>query len=203
MDVWTLPLRMGICCLLSLPLGISMVGVGGTALSTCDDVGLLNTTSTPICNSTSNSSMAIEEKTLESLESLGMMDMIHIPLWLVVAGIMLTIFPLIYYLYDAYCKPENVPIDEEQSGEVAENQNNKKGSKNLARLTVVMYLLAGLAWAVTGFVWIFGAHVHSTCGQDSDTYKFAFASLILNIVMDVWICFKICVVLYWALLTDD
>lgn len=179
MDVWTLPLRMGICCLLSLPLGISMVGVGGTALSTCDDAGLPNITLAPACNS------SMEEK---SLESLGMLDMIHIPLWLVVAGIMLTIFPLIYYLYDAFCKPENVAI----------------GSKSLARLTVVMYLLAGLAWAVTGFVWIFGAHIHATCGQDSDTYKFAFASLILlNIVMDAWICFKICVVLYWALLTDD
>ena len=36
------------------------------------------------------------------------------------------------------------------------------------------------------------------------TFQFAFASLIiLNGLMDLWICFKICVILYWALISED
>ena len=36
------------------------------------------------------------------------------------------------------------------------------------------------------------------------TFQFAFASLIiLNGLMDLWICFKICVILYWALIWED
>ena len=58
--------------------------------------------------------------------------------------------------------------------------------------------------SVIGFLWVFGAYEHLTCGADSVTYQFAFATLIiLNIIMDCWICFKICVVLYWAFLTED
>ena len=42
------------------------------------------------------------------------------------------------------------------------------------------------------------------CNQESGTYKFAFASLIiLNALMDIYICIKISVVLYWALLTEE
>ena len=34
--------------------------------------------------------------------------------------------------------------------------------------------------------------------------QFAFACLIiLNCLMDIWICFKICVILYWALISDE
>ena len=34
--------------------------------------------------------------------------------------------------------------------------------------------------------------------------QFAFASLIiLNGLMDLWICFKICVILYWAFLSEE
>jgi hypothetical protein len=34
--------------------------------------------------------------------------------------------------------------------------------------------------------------------------QFAYACLIiLNCLMDVWICFKICIILYWALISGD
>ena len=38
---------------------------------------------------------------------------------------------------------------------------------------VVLYLLAGLAWAVLGFLWIFGAQdsvMEADCGYNSFTY---------------------------------
>ena len=55
-----------------------------------------------------------------------------------------------------------------------------------------------------GFLWVFSAHDHTTCGNDTATYQFAYATLIiLNFIMDIWICFKICVVLYWAFLSDE
>ena len=66
-------------------------------------------------------------------------------------------------------------------------------------LQVVSYLLIGLALAVVGFVWVFGSVSHTDCGHESFTYKFAFGTLIiLNVIMDIWICFKICVVLHWV-----
>ena len=35
-------------------------------------------------------------------------------------------------------------------------------------------------------------------------FQFAFSSLIiLNGLMDAWICFKICVILYWALVSES
>ena len=76
--------------------------------------------------------------------------------------------------------------------------------KSAAKCLVIFFLLCGLAWSVTGFLWVFGARENETCGADSFTYQFAYATLIImNIIMDVWICFKICVVLYWAFLTED
>ena len=44
--------------------------------------------------------------------------------------------------------------------------------KNLAQLSVILYLLTALAWALVGFVWIFGAQQieNQNCGHDSNTY---------------------------------
>ena len=39
-------------------------------------------------------------------------EMIHIPLWLIVAGIAVLVLPVIYYIYDAYCKPQDVSQSE-------------------------------------------------------------------------------------------
>ena len=46
------------------------------------------------------------------------------------------------------------------------------GTRNAAQVCVILYLLAGLAWALTGFVWIFGAHniLNPACGHNSTTY---------------------------------
>jgi heme/copper-type cytochrome/quinol oxidase subunit 4 len=113
---------------------------------------------------------------------------INIPIWLIVAGCMLMFVPLIYFVYDKYCKDEG-------GGPMI---------KNVANFLVIFYLLCGLVWAVVGFVWVFGSREHQTCGADSFTYQFAFATLITsNCIMDFWICFKICVVLYWAFLSED
>ena len=46
------------------------------------------------------------------------------------------------------------------------------GTKNLCQFVVILFLLAGLAWAIVGFVWIFGAHdiKNMYCGHNSTTY---------------------------------
>ena len=36
------------------------------------------------------------------------LEMVHIPIWLLVAGILVLAVPLVYYIYDAFCKPEDV-----------------------------------------------------------------------------------------------
>jgi hypothetical protein len=118
------------------------------------------------------------------------LEMVHIPIWLLVAGILVLVVPAVYYIYDAVCKPEDV----------------NPGCKKCSQALVIVFLLAGLAWAVVGFLWIFGAHhtENTSCGSNSGTYWFAFSCLIiLNCLMDIWICFKICVILYWALISGD
>ena len=44
--------------------------------------------------------------------------------------------------------------------------------KNISQLSVILYLLTALAWALVGFVWIFGAQQieNQNCGHDSNTY---------------------------------
>ena len=109
-------------------------------------------------------------------------------MWLIVAGSILMFVPLIYFIYDKYCKDEG-------GGPLI---------KNVANFLVIFYLLCGLVWAVVGFVWVFGSHRDDLCGSGTFPYEFAFGTLItLNSIMDIWICFKICVVLYWAFLSDD
>ena len=34
--------------------------------------------------------------------------MVHIPIWLLVAGILVLAVPAVYFVYDAFCKPEDV-----------------------------------------------------------------------------------------------
>ena len=36
------------------------------------------------------------------------LEMVHIPIWLLVAGVLVLAVPLVYYIYDAFCKPEDV-----------------------------------------------------------------------------------------------
>lgn len=178
-DVWTRAVRITVVSVVALPLGISMVAMGGHSLKNCE-LTAANYTELVL-----HSDLGRDQDP----QILGL-ELLHIPIWLLVAGILVLAVPVVYYLYDAFCKPDNV----------------NEGAKKFSQVVVIIFLLAGLAWSVVGFVWIFGAHhtENTTCGSNSETYKFAFASLIiLNCLMDVWICFKICVILYWALVSGD
>ena len=35
-------------------------------------------------------------------------ELLYIPVWLIITGCLLLLAPLIYYVYDAYCKPEDI-----------------------------------------------------------------------------------------------
>jgi len=176
-DMWTRPVRVGISVFISVPLGVSMTGVGVYSMQSCLTSDLKNETTVY------DNEEGLSQDTID-------MEKHHIPLWLIVAGFLVILVPIIYLIYDVFCKPEDV----------------KQSTKNFCQFVVILFLLAGLAWAIVGFVWIFGAHdiQNMYCGHNSTTYRFAFASLIiLNGLMDVWICFKICVILYWALISDE
>ncbi|CAB4060768.1 RP-L40e [Lepeophtheirus salmonis] len=87
----------------------------------------------------------------------------RIPIWLIVSGVALLFVPTIYLVYDKYCKHED-------SGPLI---------KALSQTVVITYLLIGLAWAIVGFLWVFGSVSHEICGSDSATYRFAFSTLII------------------------
>jgi len=177
-EAWTSNVRLLLSIMVSVPLGISMLVVGSFSLPRNSDPRIETDT-----NLTAVSSMG---------ENVDHEDcsLVHIPLWLTVSGGLLLIAPVIYFLYDKFCKPDGVNTT----------------VKNICQLVVIIYLLTGLAWALVGFVWIFGARQikDPECGHDSYTYWFAFSSLILlNGLMDVWICFKICVIFYWAFISEE
>lgn len=188
MDNWTRQTRMIICSVVAFPLAISMVTVGAVSIERCSLQQQQDAS-----NGSSDLNTSLPSTILESNQTLqnradGSIEKLHIPIWLLVSGCAVFLVPGIYFVYDKYCKEEN-------GGPLF---------KTFSKCLVIFYLLCGLAWAVIGFLWVFGAYEHSTCGADSATYQFAFATLIiLNMIMDFWICFKICVVLYWAFLTDD
>lgn len=182
--MWTRTVRIAIVSTAALPLGLSMVAMGAHSLKVCQTVVADTLLESQTKNISGFSPSGTTDPQILSLE------MLHIPVWLLVAGVLLLAVPLVYYCYDAFCKP----------GDVSE------GLRKFSQVLVILFLLAGLAWSVVGFVWIFGVHSSddTSCGSNSATYKFAFASLIiLNCLMDVWICFKICVILYWALISGD
>lgn len=200
MDNWTRRARMSLCVGISVPLGLSMVLAGALSVEKCragdEDSGPLpeNNNGTDriveegphlgFVNHTfsSNSRNSYLLALSEELRSM------HIPIWLMVAGGAVLMVTPVYHVYDKYCK-------EEGGGPLF---------KTIANGIVIFYLLCGLAWALVGFLWVFGARSHQTCGADSFTYQFAFGTLIiLNVIMDAWICFKICVVLYWAFLSEE
>jgi len=181
MDNWTRRTRMIICSLVAFPLAISMVTVGAISIEQCSK----EKSGEDYNNQTFNSSSNI---TNDGGDHDNYLEMVHIPVWLLVSGCAVFFVPGIYFIYDKYCKDES-------GGPLIKSASN---------CLVISFLLCGLAWSLVGFLWIFGAVNHATCGRDSATYDFAFATLIiLNFIMDIWICFKICVVLYWAFLSDE
>lgn len=206
MEKWTRGLRMLMAFLIAWPLSIAMITTGSLSISHCQLSNNSNETETVtgevIVKSPSNLntlpssptkssqliSSSYQSKIEDELLQDELLDNIHIPTWLIVAGSILMFVPLIYFIYDKYCKDEG-------GGPLI---------KNIANFLVIFYLLCGLVWAVVGFVWVFGSHSSDVCGSGTFPYEFAFGTLItLNCIMDIWICFKICVVLYWAFLSDD
>ena len=160
-----------------------MIIAGGLSVNACSNSSYNTSMPTTLLvddNETSfNTNINIEDNQIE---------MVHIPIWLLVAGCAVLLVLPVYYIYDVYCK-------EDLGGPLI---------RNIANCIVIFFLLCGLVWAIVGFLWVFGSHLNETCGADSNTYQFAFGTLIiLNIIMDVWICYKICIVLYWAFLSED
>ena len=87
---------------IALPLGASMIGVGIYSLQSCTTTN--GTAVIPVINSTTNVTLTESglDQTMEDVE------MHHIPTWLIVAGILVVLVPVFYYIYDAFCKPEDV-----------------------------------------------------------------------------------------------
>lgn len=183
-NMWTFKFRLFLSILASFPLACAMIGVGINALLVC-------LPQDPNNNSTENDSSVFSEdinKTLVTEGEQRWVDLgyLALPCWLIVAGCLLILLPLVYTLYDKNTK----------------EQEPESGCKNFSICVVIFYLLCGLAWSILGFVWILGTE--DVCDDGNFTYKFAFASLIvLNILMDIWICIKISIVLYWSLLSDE
>jgi len=182
-DMWTFKFRFTTAIFVSLPLGAAMLGIGGMGIEQCDpNVKQKLEDTNNIASQSLNSST--------STDDLSWVDYgyLNIPIWLITAGVLLLLLPVVYTVYDKCCKPDDV----------------NAGCKLASQGVVVTYLLFCLAWAIVGFLWIFGQEDKTNCGPESVTYKFAYASLIcLNVLMDAWICIKLSIVLYWALLSDD
>jgi len=175
---------MSICFLVAFPLGSSMIIAGGLSVNACGNSSYNITTQTTHHLADDNDTLLDNNITIEDKQ----IEMVHIPIWLLVAGCAVLLVLPVYYIYDVYCK-------EDLGGPLI---------RNIANCIVIFFLLCGLVWAIVGFLWVFGSHLNETCGADSNTYQFAFGTLIiLNIIMDVWICYKICIVLYWAFLSED
>ena len=90
------------------------------------------------------------------------------------SGGLVLLSPVIYFLYDRFCKPEDVNASQSARKALTEMINSLDISaiKNISQLSVILYLLTALAWALVGFVWIFGAQQieNQNCGHDSHTY---------------------------------
>jgi len=185
-DLWTFRTRFLISVVVSVPLSCTMITVGANGLTSCKPQQKI--VDSVLLNSTDNSTASGEER----LFDLGYKNL---PVWLMTAGALLLILPVMYSVYDKFCKQSSAQLN---------TSPLQPGCRRMSKFVVILYLLSCMAWALVGFLWIFGTHNKETCNHESNTYKFAFASLILlNILMDAWICIKICIVLYWSLLSED
>lgn len=180
-DMWTFRVRFVTSVLVSLPLSAAMLGIGVNGIKLCNPDPDYEGVERIQEGMNLNSTIPLEN-------SWGNYGYLNIPIWLITAGVLLFLLPSVYTLYDKCCKPDDV----------------NEGCKVVSKGIVITYLLCCMVWAIVGFLWIFGNEDETNCGPGSGTYKFAYASLIcLNVLMDAWICIKISIVLYWALLSDD
>ena len=114
-----------------------------------------------------------------------------------VSGGLVLLSPLIYFLYDRFCKPEDVNPSESLRSVPAVRGDGVNflfifpALKNISQVSVILYLLTALAWALLGFLWIFGARQieNQNCGHDSHTYWVG-SELITRTIVDLKYCFS-------------
>jgi len=187
-NMWTFKTRLFLSILSSLPLSCAMIGVGINAVLVCKPQDYENSSSLNVSNLINDEKISTIDNVQDDSSWLDI-GYLTLPCWLIVAGCLLIILPAVYTLYDKFTKKE-------------ETETGCLSNFGISVSVVIFYMLCGLAWAILGFVWILGTQ--DTCDDGEFTHKFAFASLIiLNILMDIWICIKISIVLYWSLLTEE
>jgi len=94
-DMWTRPVRITIVSVVAVPLGLSMISVGAHSLQECES----------LVNHTDTEAMVLEAHLAKEIHSshtgILSLEMVHIPIWLLVAGILVLAVPAVYYIYDA------------------------------------------------------------------------------------------------------
>ena len=106
---------MSICFLVAFPLGASMIVAGGFSVNACTNTSL-NLTTTDVVEASDSfvindiiGAKNVSEDFL-SIESETQAEMVHIPVWLLVAGCAVLLVLPVYYIYDVYCKEDLVTI---------------------------------------------------------------------------------------------
>ena len=108
-EAWTSNVRMLLSVLLSLPLGVSMLVVGSFSLQSCSGPGTVTVTNLTVSSSVGDKAHLLDVVHQERSTSL------HIPLWLTVSGALVLLAPVFYFIYDKFCKPEDVNKSELKS----------------------------------------------------------------------------------------
>ena len=107
--------RMSICFLVAFPLGASMIVAGGFSVNACTNPSV-NLTTTDVVQATDsfviNDDIGAKNVSDDflSIESETQTEMVHIPVWLLVAGCAVLLVLPVYYIYDVYCKEDQVTI---------------------------------------------------------------------------------------------
>ena len=89
--------RLGLCCVVSVPLGGGMLGVGAASLHSCSGA---------LASWTLSSQPADRGNLTDTLQTPLSPAPAHIPVWLVGAGTLVLLAPVVYTVYDVFCKPE-------------------------------------------------------------------------------------------------
>ena len=84
-----------------------MIGVGVYSLQRCETENDENSFKLDrnISNKENNSAVVTDDVMNKDMQDV---ELHHIPIWLIVAGILVVLVPVFYFIYDAFCKPEDV-----------------------------------------------------------------------------------------------
>ena len=89
--------RLGLCFVVSVPLGGGMLGVGAASLHSCSGA---------LASWTLSSQPGDRGNITDTLQAPLSPAPAHIPVWLVGAGTLVLLAPVVYTVYDVFCKPE-------------------------------------------------------------------------------------------------